>query len=30
MIYQVTGIQQYLVDGLRLYNWLRTSAFRIP
>ncbi len=26
MIYQVTGIQQYLVDGLRLYNWMRTSG----
>ncbi|HML74495.1 MAG TPA: glycoside hydrolase family 76 protein [Anaerohalosphaeraceae bacterium] len=26
MIYQATGIQQYLVDGLRLYNWLRTSG----
>lgn len=30
IIYQVTGIQQYLVDGLRLYNWLRTSDVQDP
>jgi hypothetical protein len=26
MIYQATGIQQYLTDGLRLYNWVRANT----
>jgi hypothetical protein len=26
MIYHLTGIESYLVDGLRLYNWLITST----
>jgi hypothetical protein len=27
MIYQATGIQQYLTDGQRLYNWIKANQF---
>lgn len=27
MIYRATGTQQYLTDGLRLYNWVKANRF---
>jgi hypothetical protein len=27
MIYQATGVQQYLTDGQRLYNWVKANRF---
>lgn len=27
MVYQATGLDQYLTDGLRLYNWLTAASF---
>ena len=27
MVYQATGLEQYLTDGTRLYNWLTAASF---
>jgi hypothetical protein len=27
LIHKATGIQQYLTDGLRLYNWIKANRF---
>ncbi len=29
LIYQVTGIQQYLTDGQRLYLWIKSQGFKV-